>query len=98
MEKNELQVKQIKPHNREAEQTVLGSMLLDNECIQEMGDIVTGQDFYTPMYGLIYDTMLELFNEGQPVDVVTLRNRLLQKNVTPEVGSADFISSLIASE
>lgn len=97
MENKELQVKQIKPHNREAEQTVLGSMLLDNECIREVEDVVAGQDFYTPMYGLIYDTMLELYNEGQPVDVVTLRNRLLQKNVTPEVGSADFIASLIAS-
>ena len=77
--------------------TVLGSMLLDNDCIRQMEGLITGQDFYTPMYGVIFDAVMELYNEAQPVDAVTLLNRLIKKDVTPEVASPEFIGDLIAA-
>ncbi|MBO4839020.1 MAG: replicative DNA helicase [Lachnospiraceae bacterium] len=96
-EERENQIKRVRPHSLGAEQTVLGSMLLDNECIPKLEGILTGQDFYTPMYGVIFDAMMELYNEGRPVDPVTLQDRLQQKDVAPEVSNPEFIGELIAS-
>ena len=71
-------VKRIMPHNLEAEQSVIGSMLLDAEAIGEAAEIVQGEDFYQKAYGVIFDTMLELDREGKPVDLITLQNKLTE--------------------
>ncbi|MDD6211812.1 MAG: replicative DNA helicase [Clostridiales bacterium] len=90
-------IKRVLPHSIEAEQTVIGAMILDNEAIAVVENIITGQDFYHRQYGIIYDTMTELYEEGRPVDLLTLQDRLKEKDVPPEVSSLEYIGDLIAS-
>ena len=56
---------------------------------------MTGSDFYQQQYGIMFDAMVELFNEGKPVDLVTLQDRLKEKDVPPEVSSLDFVRDII---
>ena len=72
---DETVIKRVMPHSVEAEQSVIGSMIMDREAIVVASDVVTGDDFYNKQYGVLFDTMVELNNEGQPVDIVTLQNR-----------------------
>ena len=90
-------VKRVQPHSIEAEQTVIGSMILDNEAISVVENIIGGEDFYHRQYGIIYDAMIELYEEGRPVDLLTLQNRLQEKDVPPEVSSMAYIGELIAA-
>ena len=76
-------IKRIMPHSMEAEQSVVGSMLMDREAIMVASEIVAGEDFYTKQYGIVFDAMVELFNEGKPVDLITLQERLREKDVPP---------------
>lgn len=65
-------IKRILPHSIEAEQSVIGSMILDRDAILVASEILTSDDFYQKQYGIIFDAMVELCNEGQPVDLITL--------------------------
>ena len=87
-------VKRIMPQSPEAERSVIGSMLMDNESIATAQEIITSEDFYQRSYGAVYDAILELYNEGKPVDLVTLKERLVMKNVPPEVSSLEFVKDL----
>ncbi len=84
-------IKRVLPHSLEAEQSVIGSMLMDREAVIAASELITGSDFYQQQYGIMFDTMVELFNEGKPVDLVTLQDRLKEKDVPPEVSSLDFV-------
>ena len=88
-------IKRVLPHSIEAEQSVIGSMLMDREAVIAASEIITGSDFYQQQYGIMFDAMVELFNEGKPVDLVTLQNRLKEKEVPPEVSSLDFVRDII---
>ena len=88
-------IKRILPHSIEAEQTVNGSMLMGREAIMAASEILTSDDFYQHQYGVIFDAMVELFNEGKPVDLVTLQNRLREKDVPPEISSMEFVRDLL---
>ena len=80
---DEALIKRVLPHSVEAEQSVIGSMLMDREAIIAASEIITGADFYQHQYGVMFESMVELFNEGKPVDLVTLQNRLREKDVPP---------------
>ena len=88
-------IKRILPHSIEAEQSVIGSMLMGREAIMAASEILTSDDFYQHQYGVIFDAMVELFNEGKPVDLVTLQNRLREKDVPPEISSMEFVRDLL---
>ncbi len=90
-------VKRVLPHSVEAEQSVIGSMLMDRDAIIAASEIVVADDFYQRQYGIMFDTMVELFNEGKPVDLVTLQDRLKEKDVPPEVYSLDFVRDILAT-
>ena len=55
------------------------------------------EDFYNKSYGVLFDSMVELNDQGQPVDLVTLQNRLKEKDVPPEISSLEFIRDLITA-
>ena len=78
-------IKRIMPYSEEAEQSVIGSMLMSREAVLAASEMLTSDDFYQTQYGVIFDAMVELFNEGSAVDVITLQNRLREKNVPPEI-------------
>ncbi len=92
---DEALIKRVLPHSIEAEQSVIGSMLMDKEAIITASEIIMGSDFYQHQYGVMFESMVELFNEGMPVDLVTLQNRLKEKDVPPEVSSLDFVRDII---
>ena len=90
-------LKRILPHSIEAEQSVIGSMIMDREAIVIASEIVLSEDFYNKQYGVLFDAMVELNDEGKPVDLVTLQDRLKEKDVPPEVSSLEFIRDLITA-
>ncbi len=90
-------IKRILPHSLEAEQSVIGSMIMDREAIVAASELITGEDFYNKQYGILFETMIELNDEGSPVDLVTLQNRLKEKDVPPEVSSLEFVRDLITA-
>lgn len=94
---DEALIKRVMPHSIEAEQSVLGAMLIDKEAIMAASEIVNKEDFYQQQYGILFETMTELYNESKPVDMVTLQDRLREKNVPPEVSSLEFARDLIAA-
>ena len=84
-------IKRILPHSIEAEQSVIGSMILDRDAILVASEILTSDDFYQKQYGIIFDAMVELCNEGKPVDLVTLQNRLKEKELPPDISSMEYV-------
>ena len=88
-------IKRILPHSVEAEQSVIGSMLMGREAIMAASEILTSEDFYQHQYGIVFDAMVELYNEGKAVDVVTLQNRLKEKDVPPEISGMEFVRDLL---
>ena len=94
---DEAVIKRISPHSIEAEQSVIGSMIMDRDAIVTVSEILISEDFYQNQYGVLFDAMVELFNEGKPVDVVTLQNRLKEKEFPPELSSLELIRDLVAS-
>ncbi len=92
---DEIAIKRILPHSVEAEQAVIGSMIMDREAIVVASEIVMGEDFYNRQYGILFETMVELNDKGYPVDLVTLQNKLKEKDVPPEVSSLEFVRDLL---
>ena len=90
-------IKRVQPHSIEAEQAVLGAMLMDQEAVVKAAEILNPQDFYARQYGVLFEAMVELNNEGKPVDLITLQNRLKEKDVPPEISSLEFIKDIIGS-
>lgn len=88
-------IKRIQPHSIEAEQSVIGAMLMDKEAIVVASEMLHGDEFYARQYGILFDAMVELYNEGKPVDLITLQNRLREKDVPPEISSLEFVKDLL---
>lgn len=88
-------LKRILPHSIEAEQSVIGSMIIDREAITAASEIITGEDFYSRQYGILFETMVEINEEGYPVDLVILQERLREKDVPPELSNLEFVRDLI---
>lgn len=92
---DEALIKRVQPQSIEAEQSVIGAMLMDREAIIAASEIVVADDFYQRQYGVMFEAMVELFNEGKPVDLVTLQDRLKEKDVPPEVCSLEFVRDIM---
>ena len=90
-------IKKILPHSLEAEQAVIGSMIMDKDAILVASEVINSSDFYEQQHGILFDAMLDLFNEGKPVDLVTLQNRLKEKDVPPQISSLEFIGDIVAA-
>ena len=93
---DEMVVKRVLPHSTEAEQAVLGAMLMDAEAITSASEMITGDDFYNKKYGMLFDTIVELQgNTGGSVDLVVLQNKLKEKDAPPEVSSLDYVRDIM---
>lgn len=90
-------LRRVLPNSIEAEQAVIGSMLIDQDAITIASEIVFPEDFYNKQYGALYEAMLELYKEGKSVDVVTLQDRLKEKDVPDEVASLEYIGDIVAA-
>ena len=76
MAAEEALLKRALPHSIEAEQSVIGSMILDREAITIASELIFAEDFYNKQYGVLFESMVELNDEGKPVDLVTLQDKL----------------------
>ena len=90
-------IKRIMPSSLEAEQSVIGSMIMYKDAIISASEILIKEDFYYQQYGTLFETITEQFQAGQPVDLVTLQDKLKEKNVPKEIQSVEFIRDLITS-
>ncbi len=88
-------IKRTMPNDYVAEQAVVGAMLMDQDAITKASEIVSGADFYNKAYGIVFDAMVELYNQRTPVDLVTLQSKLKEKNVPPEVSGLEFARDLL---
>ena len=84
----------VPPHSLEAEQSVLGAMLLDKDAIAKAIDILVVDDFYREAHRIIFDAVVTLYNRAEPVDLIMVTELLRQKNALESVGGASYISSL----
>ena len=88
-------IKKIQPHSTEAEQSVIGSMIMDRDAIIVAAELLHSEDFYERQYSVLFEAMMELFNESKPVDLITLQEKLKEKDIPPEFSSLEFIGGLI---
>ena len=94
---DDIAITRIMPNSLEAEQSVIGSMLMDKQAIISAGEILSADDFYHRQYGIMFQTMVDMNNAAKPVDIVTLQEALKEKDVPPEVYSLEFIRELLAA-
>ena len=73
----------VMPHSIEAEQSVIGAMLMDSEAIEIASEMLREEDFYARQYGVLFSAILEMHTKGEAVDPVTLQTRLREKNLPP---------------
>ena len=91
----EAMIKRIMPNSLEAEQSVIGSMIMDRDAIITATEMLHKDDFYHQQYGVLFEAMNELFAANLPVDLVTLQNKLKEKDVPNEISSLEFVRELL---
>ena len=88
-------LKRIVPYSAEAEQAVIGSMIMDREAIIAASEILVPEDFYQKQFGLIFEALVEINNKGKPADLVVLQNRLKEKNAPDEISNLEYIREIL---
>jgi len=84
----------VPPHNNEAEQAVLGGILINNDALNSVVDILSPEDFYREAHALLFEAMMALYNEDEPSDLITFSPYLNEKNLLEKVGGNDYIALL----
>jgi replicative DNA helicase len=87
-------IDRLPPQSLEAEQSVLGSVLIDRDAIVEVAEFLRSDDFYRQANGLIYGAMVELFERREPIDIVTVAEALERKEELDAIGGRSYLSSL----
>ena len=88
-------IERLPPHNVEAEQSVLGSLLIDRDAIIRVAAFLRPEDFYAVANGLIYRAILDLYNKREPTDFVTLSDELQRRGQYDQAGGLSYLSSLL---
>lgn len=95
MPSEETLIRRTMPNSLEAEQSLIGSMIMDRDAILIASELLLKEDFYHQQYGILFEAMVELFNNREPVDLITLQNKLREKNVPPEISSLEYVKDLV---
>ncbi len=90
-------VEHLPPHNIEAEQSLLGSLLIDRDAVIKVASYVRAADFYQSSNGMIYQAILDLYNRREPTDFVTLTDELARRERLDVVGGVTYLSSLLTT-
>src|SRR5687768_17071896 len=90
-----MSIDRLPPQSIEAEQSVLGSLLIDRDAVIEVADFLRPQDFYRQAHGSIYEAILELYERREPVDIVTVSEVLERNDALDQVGGSAYLTSLI---
>ncbi len=84
----------VPPHNLEAEQAVLGGILINNDALNQVADILESEDFYREAHASIFNVMLRLYEKDEPVDLITIPQELTKDNLLEKIGGVDYLASL----
>ena len=95
IEQNKIAKGKLPPQNIEAEESTLGSLIIDKDAIIKIADTLFTEDFYEPHHRLIYKTILELYHQNAPIDVLSLSSRLKENKQLSEIGGASYLTSLV---
>ncbi|MEI6510584.1 MAG: replicative DNA helicase, partial [Candidatus Uhrbacteria bacterium] len=87
-------LERLPPQNMEAEQSLLGSLLIDQDAMIKIGDVTQPEDFYRDSHRLIYDCMLDLSERHEPIDILTVGNRLEEKGKLQHIGGRTYLVEL----
>ncbi|MEO7228981.1 MAG: DnaB-like helicase N-terminal domain-containing protein, partial [Candidatus Limnocylindrales bacterium] len=87
-------IDRLPPQSLEAEQSVLGAVLIDREAIIEIAEFLRPEDFYRQAHGTVYRAMLDLFERREPVDIVTVAETLERKSELEGIGGRSYLSTL----
>lgn len=85
----------LPPQNLEAEESVLGALLIDNEAMIKIADFLKADDFYKPKHQKIYEATLEMYQKNEPIDILSLSELLQSKNILEEIGGVSFLTSIV---
>ena len=85
----------LPPQDIEAEQSVLGAVMIDKNSLAKVADLLIPEDFYRPNHQKIYTAMIELFSRSEPIDILTVSSRLKEKNELEEIGGMSYLSELV---
>jgi replicative DNA helicase len=88
------QIEKIPPQSLEAEMSLLGSILLDKDAMLKIADVVQSEDFYKNAHARIFEAIIDLYQKNEPIDLLTLSNRLTEKGQLEQVGGHSYLVSL----
>ena len=84
----------VPPHNLEAEQAILGGILINNDALNQVVDILTPSDFYRDAHEAVFEGMIKLYNDSEPIDIITISQVLARKELLEKAGGTDYLASL----
>src|SRR3989344_6049908 len=87
----------LPPHNPDAEKSILGSILIDREAINKVADHLGSEDFYNRGHQLIYEAAFSLFEKREPIDLLSLSNKLEEMGFLEQIGGRAYLTSLATS-
>ncbi|MBU1017652.1 replicative DNA helicase [Patescibacteria group bacterium] len=87
----------VPPHSKEAEQSVLGSILIDKDAIIKIADLIKSEDFYYDAHKMIYEVIRDLFNRHDPIDLLTVANLLEERKQIDTVGGPAYLAELTSA-
>jgi len=97
MAKDNTNTLRVPPQNIDAERSVLGALMLDKDAVIKVANLMRVGDFYKDDHNLIYEAMLELYEKREPIDVLSLSNRLEEKNKLEKIGGSSYLTGLVNS-
>jgi len=95
MKEIDLHLDKLPPQNIEAEQSILGAILIDNEALPKALEVLDPEDFYKQSHRKIFNVMIELFEKSEPIDLITLTDYLKRKDSLEAVGGLSYLSSMV---
>ncbi len=94
MDNNQNLLDKIPPHSPEAEESLLGSLLIDKDAIIKIADNLAADDFYRDAHKIIFESVKELYSNQEPIDIITLSNKLSDKNKLDKIGGRSYLAKL----
>ncbi len=88
-------LEKIPPQNIDAEQSVLGCLMLDKNAVIKVADVLTPGDFYRQAHNIIFEIMIELYEKGEPIDFLSMNNRLDERKVLEDIGGPSYLTTLV---
>ncbi|MFH1759304.1 MAG: replicative DNA helicase [Patescibacteria group bacterium] len=85
----------LPPQNIEAEESVLGSLMIDKDALIKVADVLLPDDFYKPAHARIYEVALKLYEKHQPVDILSVTNKLKEANILNDIGGSNYLTELM---